>query len=1073
MHQLNRGLFRRLCRLSKATKVSSDAVLLSRFAAERDGEAFRELVERHGPMVFRTCRRVLHDVHAAEDAFQAVFVVLSRRAGELRRPEALAGWLHGVALRVASEARRSQSRHPATGQVDQLSPIDPRPDPLAEISARDFLSVLDEELQRLPEVYRLPLVLCCLEGRSQDEAAMLLGWTAGSVKGRLERGRARLQQRLARRGTALSAALLIAQGAASAGPTCLLLEAAAGLSTAAVATLSPRIAAWAQAAARAHFDIKALVCIFLSLSVVLGGLGLALAAKKAAPEAAPPPVAGAPGPVRPALDRYGDALPEGAITRLGSKRWRSRGGLYSMAWRPDGKAVAVGTSSSDLDSRILVWDAEGRLLSESPGHAHVVRSLAWSADGRKLVSTGGDGGLRIWEGGREVLTLPMKDKGFDGAIFLRGDKAVAVLEGPNLVVLDASDGHRLRQLPAPARWPRCLTASGDGKFLASCSQDGIVRLWDTGEWKELWSAQLSKDYGLGLAFSADNRVLAGGTFAGGILGWDVATGKELFRGQSSEEAFRSVAVTPDAKALVLAGDKVRVWDLAGRKEVRHMEHGAQVMQAAISPDGKKIASIGGHGAMRLWDLATGAEVFTLEGHYHPVRSIAFSPDGKVVVTASDGTPVRAWDAQTGRLLRGLPECSGATQVGFLPRSRVLVTASFEQHLELWDMDKGTRLRSVRGPAGPPFPFAITADGRTLAGSSSDGRVRLFDVATREVRGKDFPAPPNLIGSTIKLCGEDFALSADGSLLATRNTAMGDDVTVWETATQKERLRVASKGRPMCFSPDGGLLAMMVDSEVRLHDIKTGHAVQKLPCAPWSQATVFSPDGKVLAVGTGNGLVVVWEVATGQERCRFIGHDGGIECIAFAPDCRRIASGGRDLTGLVWDLASEKSSVTNLEALWLALRSSDAAEAHRALWALVERPETVELLARQMALVRAADKEKILSLIKDLDDDSYAKREAAEAALARLGEAALPGLRQASKDKALPPEPRRRLDRLLGQLESWRRELRAVEVLERIGSPAAQSVLKEWAGGLPEALLTREAKAALARCRDASSTPTRR
>jgi RNA polymerase sigma factor (sigma-70 family) len=190
---------------------ASDAALLGRFIAERDEGAFAALVHRHGPLVLQVCRRVLGDVHDAEDAFQAAFLVLARKAATVHPRRALAAWLHGVAYRVAFKSRSARVRRlrRALPLTDQLS--DRHLDPLADLSARELLAVVDEEVRRLPEVYRLPVILCCLEGRSLEEAARQLGWTPGSVKGRLERGRARLHARLLRRGLTLSAALAAAE----------------------------------------------------------------------------------------------------------------------------------------------------------------------------------------------------------------------------------------------------------------------------------------------------------------------------------------------------------------------------------------------------------------------------------------------------------------------------------------------------------------------------------------------------------------------------------------------------------------------------------------------------------------------------------------------------------------------------------------------------------------------------------------------------------------------------------------------------------------------------------------------
>ncbi len=210
----------RLRHQAARTGGDSDAALLGRFAGLRDQDAFAALVARHGPMVFNVCRRVLGDAHDAEDAFQATFLVLARKAGALRRPGRLPGWLYGVAHRVALRARRSTARRPILAAPAEASePLDPGPDPLAALTARDLLRALEEEVRALPRAYRLPVVLCCLEGLSQEEAARRLEWTAGSVKGRLERGRAWLRARLERRGLTLPAALAVAEASRGAART--------------------------------------------------------------------------------------------------------------------------------------------------------------------------------------------------------------------------------------------------------------------------------------------------------------------------------------------------------------------------------------------------------------------------------------------------------------------------------------------------------------------------------------------------------------------------------------------------------------------------------------------------------------------------------------------------------------------------------------------------------------------------------------------------------------------------------------------------------------------------------------
>jgi RNA polymerase sigma-70 factor (ECF subfamily) len=181
----------------------ADQNLLERFVRQQDEAAFAALLERHGPMVLGVGRRALADEHLAEDVFQATFLVLARRAGSIRKRPSLGSWLHGVALRLARKARAEATR---AGRGDVRPGPDTPPGPAAEASWREVRQILDEELQRLPERYRLPLVLCYLEGWTRDEVAAALGWTPGRLKGLLERGRERLRGRLIRRGLAPAAA---------------------------------------------------------------------------------------------------------------------------------------------------------------------------------------------------------------------------------------------------------------------------------------------------------------------------------------------------------------------------------------------------------------------------------------------------------------------------------------------------------------------------------------------------------------------------------------------------------------------------------------------------------------------------------------------------------------------------------------------------------------------------------------------------------------------------------------------------------------------------------------------------
>jgi RNA polymerase sigma-70 factor (ECF subfamily) len=251
-----------------------DGELLRRFVAAGEEAAFAGLVRRHGAMVLGVCRRLLDDAHEAEDAFQATFLVLARRAAAVRKQDSVASWLYGVAYRVSRRARAAAAqRQRAVGAA--VEPVSTA-DPTAEAAWREMRLVIDEELSRLPEKYRAPLVLCYLEGKTNEEAARLLGWTKGTVSGRLARARDLLRPRLARRGLAPAAGgvgvLLAEHGAAPAS--------SALVETTVNAVLAGRLSAPAAALAggviRAMFLKKVTTVAMLVVALGVGGGGVGL-----------------------------------------------------------------------------------------------------------------------------------------------------------------------------------------------------------------------------------------------------------------------------------------------------------------------------------------------------------------------------------------------------------------------------------------------------------------------------------------------------------------------------------------------------------------------------------------------------------------------------------------------------------------------------------------------------------------------------------------------------------------------------------------------------------------------------
>jgi RNA polymerase sigma factor (sigma-70 family) len=202
--------------VGRRTDELADEHLLHKFSADRDEGCFHALLRRHGPMVLGVCRAVLRNESDAEDAFQATFLILARKAASVRVAASLSSWLHGVAYRTALSVRAEFARrrkHERRAVASEASAPE-------DLSWGDVQRVLHEELDRLSEAYRAPLILCYLQGETQDDAARLLGLPKGTLKGRLERGRALLRTRLVRRGLVPATALALAAWPWATVPAC-------------------------------------------------------------------------------------------------------------------------------------------------------------------------------------------------------------------------------------------------------------------------------------------------------------------------------------------------------------------------------------------------------------------------------------------------------------------------------------------------------------------------------------------------------------------------------------------------------------------------------------------------------------------------------------------------------------------------------------------------------------------------------------------------------------------------------------------------------------------------------------
>jgi RNA polymerase sigma factor (sigma-70 family) len=1128
----------------------ADAVLLERFVRHREEEAFTTLVDRHGPLVLRVCRRVLADEATAEDAFQATFLVLARRAAAIRPPEALAAWLYGVARRVALKARSAQARRRSREvALPDLVPADARPDPLSELSARELLAVVDEEVQRLPTAYRLPVILCCLEGRTREEAARLLGWSDGSVKGRLERGRARLHARLARRGLTLTAALAgveVARGSAGAGMPAALVPATAqaGLRFVARQGASPeRAAPLAEAVLRrmAWTRGAALAGLLAAVLAVAGAGTLLHAALGDRPAAAPDPAAAPTDPApQPRADAQGDALPEGVIARLGTVRLRGVRG--SLVYAPDGKLLASATGSAG--EAVTLWDpATGKPIRQFPGVATLTR-LAFAPDGKRLVRSDNSSHCQVLDltSGKELFAVAGSHGQFsgDGKVLVTADIYGAT---PRVHVWDPATGQPLHQWPVHKGVEElALAAAGPTLALVDQADPTRVEIRDrtTGEVHQ--SIHVAAEGKLWLALSPDGKTLATGPGRGSVRLWDVDTGKEI----------RSWAQRADSRPVFSADGKHLAWvgydERVGIGRVWLVERDGATLRAVgtpvnhfegpcFSPDGKVLAVVTDAGAIALRAAADGKDVLRLDAHDSPVLRLAFTPDGSRLVSGSR-TGIFAWEAGTGKLLHRLAGFEETREfvVALLPDGRLFTADRTNDprqgFFRLLDPCTGREISRIEGRPDVGPPIAVVAPGgRYAALHGRDGAACVFDLATGQCRYRHNPRVAHF-GLNLSADGDvqvwydspttggtlHVLRRSTGKTLTIRDLPEDDRLPQWLASSScvspdgrwlivpsaEGRLRrwdllTGAEASPLPdslrtvwelhWSPDGRLIGArgsgsppnVIDEEARRDErfwnVATGKRVAYLDQPSPPECVHFTPDGRTLVTTDMDGIVHVWETITGNERCRLRGHLPGIVSVAaFRPDARVLASGGYDSQVLVWDLTGRmpngvwrtaRHQPEELRAAWEALAGSDGRAAYAALWLLVSDPDGATALLRdRLRPMARPEPGQVARLIAALDADDFTERRRAGRELATLAELAVPALRQVLA-RGPSAEARRQLEALVDGLggpptEERLQGLRAVEVLEQIGSPEARAVLETLSGGAPEARLTQEAKASLER-----------
>jgi RNA polymerase sigma factor (sigma-70 family) len=1108
----------------KSSTAEPDRQLLERFIDQHDGAAFALLVRRHGGLVLSVARRILHDTHAAEDIFQSTFLTLARRAASISKHQALSSWLFGVASRLAIQARVQETRRK---KRESSAPL-PRSVDVTEAAAwRELEVVLDEELQRLPERYRTPLVLIYFSGQTQENAARQLEWSLGTLRRRLERGKRLLHVRLLRRGVSLSIGLLavsIAQSVAEAALPDLLVERTV---QEVVRTVTAQATGWLLgmvSLSRAKIALALGLLVATGASLVVFPIGLPHPhAEETTKENVSPSVVEA---KQSRVDRFGDPLPEGALTRLGTMRFRHGRGT-TLAFAPDGKSVL----SCGADHTLRTWDlASGRLLREQRLPSEPTTSaFVLSPDGRLLAyQDATHGSFCIWNIPRnELRRIPwLLDEAWQTGAFSPDSKifAASSLNG-SLRSWDVATG-KGRNLGKSDN--SILSFTVDSKVLMTQSNGGGIHLWDLSSGQERSNLVFSAQF-VGAEVSPNGRAVAGWNYWNaepdkGLQFWDAATGKPA-KGWIAPrlKEIQAAKFAPDGKTIVIAtASEILVWDPISGKRIRTLP-GKTRGHLTFSPDGKTLAALGAgpdfdlHGTvLQIWNVETGIAhkaTSAESGHLGEVSGVAFAPDGRTVASVSpDDGSVRLWEVASGRLLHLLPNAEGLSNMNqvltFTPDGKYLLAGTGAAVVR-WEVASGREVGRYPlfepGKEDPQYLLLLqrTEDGLTLlAVSQNSARSR------RPARGPgsgsgafDLLAWDMKTGKRIRflpLAAEDDWIgygrfSPDGRWLALPGGGIHDAVT------GKLRFRLSGENKlklhmPVALSPDGALIAMGIVDVVKRGD---SAAKEVVAVQVWEMATLlpvsrletggdvahleFTPDGRHF-ITAGLDDLQLWDlfsrrvVTRRPAPSRFRGSYGPsfASCLALAPNGRIAATGQHDTAILLWDLAPPRPArpaapmtVAQREMYWKDLAGADAGRAFAAITYMADDPaQTLSMLRDRLHPAAAPTTEELNKLLADLDDENFERREAASKRLGELGELAETTLREVMRGKPTL-EVRRRIEGLLSELRlahtpEARRQLRAVRVLESIGSPEAQQVLEMLAKGTAEARLTQEVKSALRR-----------
>ncbi len=580
------------------------------------------------------------------------------------------------------------------------------------------------------------------------------------------------------------------------------------------------------------------------------------------------------------------------------------GGVLSVAFSPDGKLVAAGTT----DGEIRLWNITQSIpLFTFQGHTDWVYAVAFSPDNKTLISGSDDQSVRIWDiDTRQTLKVLRGHTHWILTVALSPDGKILVSGGEDRVLLlwDVETGQLLKTLQGHRERVWSVAFSPDGKFIASGSEDQHVHLWDveTGQLLKIFQGHTGSVWSV--AFSPDGKSLVSCGEDAYLILWNRESDRQyqLKSPRNSGQGFWSVAFSPSGNFIGTGCEDghVYLWQVDSEQPLKVLSGHGRIRSVVFSPDGRMVMSGGQDPIVRLWDIQTGYLLKTLQGYSDRIWSVAFSPDGKQLVSGGEDLAIHLWDVSTGHLLRDMQgHRSRIWSVVFSSTGKMLASSSNDQSVRLWDTTMQKPLMVLREAHRWIYSLIFSPDEKLIIGGSGDQRVYLWECATGRLCRV-------LIGHTGEIWS--VACSPNGMIIASGS----EDKTIrlWETQTGSE-LKVlqghASEVWSLAFSPDGQMLISGgADQCLRLWEVKTGREVSVLRGHSGDiRSVVFNPNGQLVVSGSDDLSVRVWDMKTGQVLQCLQGHTGRVRSVAFSSDGETVASGSADGTTKLWDWQTGK------------------------------------------------------------------------------------------------------------------------------------------------------------------------